>query len=89
MAKNYGEMGVGNSAGGTSRQVTMGARPGARNGGSSEGETAGVGSRYAATFVQRPNSSNPRNMGPSREMSEAGASPLAVATTAGRKSVKL
>lgn len=66
----YQGLGVGNNNT-TFAQATVGGKPGVGFVGPdrSQGETPGVGSVYAAALNERPNLSNPRNMGPTRSPS--------------------
>lgn len=57
---------------------------GGKKGGSSEGETSGVGSMDSAQLVERENKSNTRNRGPERAGSEAGSSTIPVMTMGSR-----
>ena len=82
----YQDEGVGNSLA-PFREVTRpGEFPNDNMGpGRSQGETPGAGSLYSATITERPNMSNPRNMGPSRAPSRSGGTPLSIVTTEMRK----
>lgn len=59
------------------------------SGGSSQGETAGIGSQYSAQLNERPNLSNMRNLGPEREGSIVGKSTIPVATMVQRNTGKV
>lgn len=68
------------------REVTRkGSFPGDNTGpGRSQGEIPGAGSIYAARLNERPNISNPRNRGPERAPSRAGATPIPLVSQGSR-----
>lgn len=85
-AAGYQETGVGNTTEAYREATRTGKFPNDNQGGDrSQGETPGAGSLYAAVFNERPNISNPRNMGPSREPSRSASTPIPIATVADRK----
>jgi hypothetical protein len=55
----------------------------------SQGEIAGSGSIYAAVLNERPNTSNPRNQGPTRDPSRMGSSSVPVVTMSSRNTGRL
>lgn len=78
-AGGYMEEGVGNTDVPYREATIKGKFPNDNTGGErSQGETPGTGSLYAAVLNERPNVSNPRNMGPSRAPSRMGSTPIPV-----------
>lgn len=75
--------GQGNAASNTVKATRPGKFP--DDDGTSQGETSGAGSIYAAELNERPNTSNPRNQGPTRAGSRVGTSTIPIATVSGRK----
>jgi len=57
--------------------------------GTSQGETSGAGSIFAAELNERPNTSNPRNQGPVRGGSLVGESTIPIATFEDRQVDKI
>lgn len=55
----------------------------------SQGEVPGAGSIYAAVLNERPNLSNPRNMGPTRAPSPSAMNPIPSVTTASRSTGRI
>ena len=77
----YGEEGVGNTMAPFRDVTRRGLFPNDNMGGDrSQGETPGAGSIFMAVMTERPNLSNPRNMGPSRMPSRSGSTPIDVVT---------
>lgn len=75
----YQEFGVGNTEASFREATRVGKYPSDNTGPNrSQGEVPGAGSIYAAMLNERPNISNPRNRGPERPPSRAGAVPLPV-----------
>jgi hypothetical protein len=87
----YQETGVGNTVV-TYRDVTLKGRmpSGNMSGGSrSQGETPGAGSIFSAVLAERPNLSNRRNLGPSREPSIIGGRAMPVVDMGDRKTGRI
>lgn len=86
----YQEEGVGNSEVPYREATRKGRFPSDNTGPNrSQGEVPGAGSIYAAMLNERPNISNPRNMGPSRAPSRIGGAPMPVVGMDVRKTGKL
>lgn len=82
----YQEKGFGNNTTPYREATRKGKFPGDNTGGDrSQGEVPGAGSIYAAMLNERPNTSNPRNMGPSRAPSRSASTPIPVVGTESRK----
>lgn len=82
----YQEEGVGNTDVPYREATIKGKFPGDNTEGErSQGEVPGAGSLYAAVLNERPNVSNPRNMGPSREPSRSASTPIPVVGMGSRK----
>lgn len=87
---DYQNYGVGNTESSFREATRKGKYPVDNTGPSrSQGETPGAGSIYAAMLNERPNLSNPRNRGPERPPSRAGATPIPVVEMASRATGRL
>lgn len=87
---SYQEEGVGNTEMPYREATRKGKFPGDNSGPSrSQGEVPGTGSIYAAMLNERPNISNPRNMGPTRAPSRSGGTEMSIVGMETRKTGKL
>lgn len=87
---SYQEEGVGNTDVPFREATRKGKYPDDNTGPNrSQGEVPGAGSIYASVLNERPNLSNPRNMGPTREPSRSATTAIPVTSMSSRKTGRL